>query len=67
MVSIMAMDLLDPMSATGKPFYAESFSLLEVLGQYDSFFRLELTDEDKRNLIEELFGPPGRSAMEEGE
>jgi hypothetical protein len=66
MVSIMATELLNSMSASSKPFYADSFSLLEVLGQYDSFFRLELTDVDKRDLIEELFGPPGRS-MEEGE
>jgi hypothetical protein len=61
------MDLLNSRSASGQPFYAESFSLLEVLGQYDSFFRLELTDADKRDLIEELFGPPGRSTVEEDE
>jgi hypothetical protein len=63
-MSFMAMDLLNSRIATGKPFYADNFSLLEVLGQYDSFFRLELTDEDKRDLIEELFGPPGRSITE---
>lgn len=52
------MDLLKSGSADGKPFYADHSSLLEVLGQYDSFFKLELTDEDKRDLVEELFGPP---------
>jgi len=63
----MAMDFLNSLSTTGKPSYADDFSLLDVLGQYDSFFRLGLTDEDKRDLIDELFGPPGRSTMEAGE
>jgi hypothetical protein len=48
-------------SADKKPFYADHFSLLDVVGQYDSFFGLELTNDDKRTLIEELLGPPARS------
>lgn len=61
------MDGSKSVSEAGTPFYAGNFSLLEVLGQYDSFFRLELTDDDKRDLIEELFGPPGPSRQEGSE
>lgn len=63
----MEVDLVNSMSAGGKPFYTDDFSLLEVLGQYDAFFRLGLTDEDKRDLIEELLGPLDRSTTGEGE
>jgi hypothetical protein len=54
------------MSAADKPFYTDDFSLQEVVGQYDSFFKLGLTDEDKRDLISDLFGPP-RSTTEGSE
>jgi hypothetical protein len=45
-------------SRDNKPFYAHDFSLLEVVGQYDSFFNLGLTDQEKKDLIQDLFGPP---------
>jgi hypothetical protein len=45
-------------STADKPFYANDFSLFEVVGQYDSFFNLELTDQEKSDLIQNLFGPP---------
>jgi hypothetical protein len=35
----------------------ESVPMCEVVDQYDSFFRLGLTDEDKSELIQYLMGP----------
>jgi hypothetical protein len=58
----MATDRLNSISATGNPFYADDFSLLEFAGQYDSFFKLGLTDEEKRDLIQNLFGPPANDS-----
>jgi hypothetical protein len=61
----MATDLLNSLSAAGGPFYAEDFSLPEFVGQYDTFFNIGLTDEQKRHLIEDLFGPtaPGSNVV----
>jgi hypothetical protein len=61
----MAIDRFNSPSSAGKPFYAEDFSLLEFAGQYDSFFKLGLTDEEKCDLIEDLFGlaVPGSKAV----
>lgn len=61
----MAIDRFNSLSAAGKPFYAEDFSLLEFVGQYDSFFKLGLTDQEKRALIEDLFdtAAPGSKAV----
>jgi hypothetical protein len=54
----MSVDRFNSFSSAGKPFYADGFSVLEVVGQYDSFFKLGLTEADKRDLIEDLFGLP---------
>lgn len=52
----MSTDRSNFLSSVGKPVYADGFSMLEVVGQYDSFFMLGLTEEEKRTLIEDLFG-----------
>ena len=36
---------------------AESMPMFEVVDQYDSFFRLGLTDPEKNDLIQHLLGP----------
>ena len=54
----MATALLNTLSTGGKPFYADDFSVLEFASQYDCFFELGLTDEEKRDLIQDLLDPP---------
>lgn len=43
--------------AAGNAFNRDDVSLLEVVGHYDSFFKVGLTDDEKRELIEGLLGP----------
>jgi hypothetical protein len=47
-----------------RPTPPKSTPMFEVVDQYDSFFRLGLTDQEKSNLIEHLLGPlPPRSNL----
>jgi hypothetical protein len=60
----MATDRFNSFSPAGKPFYADDFSMSEVVGQYDSFFKLGLTDEEKRDLIQDLLAAPATGSKE---
>lgn len=61
----MAIDRFHSFGAGGEPFYAVEFSLFEVVGQYDSFFKLGLTDDEKRDLIDDLFGSPATTGSDD--
>jgi len=50
-------DDLSNSSARGNGFHRDDTSLVEVVGHYDSFFKVGLTDDEKSDLIEALLAP----------
>lgn len=67
MLSHMAVQLPNRSGAPVTPFYRNDFSVLDVVAHYDSFFKLGLTDQEKSDLIQDLFGPmaPGAPGAHE--
>ena len=61
----MSVDRFNSFSAAGQSFYADGSSLPRVVDHYDSFFKLGLTEAEKRDLIADLLAPsaPGSQGV----
>ncbi len=53
----MSVDRFNSFSTTGQSFYADGSLLLGVVDHYDTFFKLGLTEAQKRDLIADLLAP----------
>lgn len=61
MLPIVSVQLPNRSGVPGQPFYRDAFSVLDVVAQYDAFFKLGLTDQEKSDLIRDVFGPAAGS------